>query len=54
MSDDAPLFRAFVAGFKQSRVGYNAEYPFSFNETDIRNSLRKDFEEWKQEAIDDG
>ena len=53
MSDDAPLFRAFVAGFKQSGEGYNAEYPFSFNDTKIRNSLRKDYEEWKSEAISD-
>lgn len=38
------LFDAFVDGFMQSGEGGNAEYPFSFDEGRIRESLRKRFD----------
>ena len=49
MTAEAMLFRAFVAGFKQSGEGYNAEYPFRFDDGEIRDALRDDFEEWRSD-----
>lgn len=43
------LFEAFVEGFKQAGEGYNAEYPFRFNDDDIRESLKPRFESWRGE-----
>ena len=49
MTAEAMLFRAFVAGFKQAGEGYNAEYPFRFDDGEIRDALRDDFEEWRSD-----
>ena len=48
--EDEALFEAFVAGFKQAGEGYNAEYPFRFDDGDIRDALRDHFEDWRGDA----
>ena len=55
MSDDSPgekeqAFDWFVEGFKAAGEGYNGEYPFSFDDNAIRDSIRDEFEEeWSDE-----
>lgn len=39
----------FIAGFKASGEGYNAEYPFHFNDEEIRDALEDKFlEAWEE------
>ena len=45
--EDAALFEAFVAGFKCSHEGGNAEYPHAYNDDRIIESLADDFEDWR-------
>lgn len=45
--EDAALFEAFVAGFKCSHEGGNAEYPHAYDDDRIRESLADEFESWR-------
>jgi hypothetical protein len=40
------LWAAFVAGFKRSSEGYNAEHPFAHDDGEIQDAIREDFEDW--------
>lgn len=50
------LFDAYVAGFMNSHEGGNAEYPHAYDEDQIREEKREEFEQWCAEEWnhDDG
>jgi len=51
MCDKETAFDWYLLGFQQSAEGYNNEYPFSYKEDVIRETIRTRFEnEWSERS----